>query len=164
MGFNKDKKKKLVELLVKRKAVAAGVGTSSPKTPPPSATSALNTTEPAPVDNRQKGVVAVVVNSENEDTCTGLVLKRLRVGEAVEPSHSVSGGLTPAFRDNPPSASSPCHLIVHEGGGESVLEGQQTSPPSPSSSLPFSKKPSNAFRTKRWWRAWGTSLWRLALR
>jgi len=129
MAFNEDKKKKLVELLAKRRAAAAGVGTSSPTTPPPSATSTPNTTEPAPVDNSQKGVVAVVVDSEDEDTYTVLVFKRLRVGEAVAPSHSTSGGLTPAFKDNPPSASSPRNLIVHEGGGESTPKGQQMPPP-----------------------------------
>jgi len=125
MGFNKDKKKKLVELLAKRKTAAAGVGTSSLTTPPPSAISAPNTTKPAPVDNRQKGVVAVAVDSEDEDTCTSLVFKRQRVGEAVAPSHSASGGLTPTFRDNPPSGSSPRHLIIHEGGGESAPGGKK---------------------------------------
>jgi len=54
MGFNKDKKKKLTELLAKRRAAATGVGTSTPITPPTYATSAPNTTEPALAD-RQKG-------------------------------------------------------------------------------------------------------------
>jgi len=40
MGFSKDKKKKLADLLAKRRAAAAGVGTSTPGTPPTSATSA----------------------------------------------------------------------------------------------------------------------------
>jgi len=52
MGFNKDKKKKLADLLAKRKAAAIGVGTSTPRTPPTSATSAPNTNVPAPVDDR----------------------------------------------------------------------------------------------------------------
>ena len=47
MGFNKDKKKKLAELLAKHRAAAAGVGTSMPITPPTFATSAPNTTESA---------------------------------------------------------------------------------------------------------------------
>jgi len=111
MGFNKDKKKKLADLLAKRRAAAAGVGTS-PRVSPTSATSAP--IEPAPVDDRQKGVVAV--DSDDEETCTGLVFKRQRVGEAMAPSPSPSGGI-PAFRDNPPSTSSPCQLVVHEGGG-----------------------------------------------
>ena len=66
----------------------------------------------------------VVVDSDNEETCTGLVFKRQRVGEAVEPSPSASGG-TPTFRDNALSASSLFQLLVHEGGGESAPEGQQ---------------------------------------
>jgi len=40
------------------------------------------------------------------------------------PSASASGG-TPTFTDHPPSASSPLHLVVHEGGGESAPEGQE---------------------------------------
>ena len=67
-------------------------------------------------------MVAVVVDSEDEDTCISLVFKRPRVGEAATPSHSVSGGLTSVFRDNPPSASSPHDLIVHEGEGETTPE------------------------------------------
>jgi len=62
MGFSKDKKKKLVDLFAKRRAVAAGVGTSTPRTLPTSATSAPQTIEPAPVDDRQKGVVVVDSN------------------------------------------------------------------------------------------------------
>ena len=71
IGFNKDKKKKLPDLLAKRRAAAAGVGTSIPRAPPTSPTSAPHTIEPAPVDDRQKGVV--VVDSDDKDTCTGLV-------------------------------------------------------------------------------------------
>ena len=133
MGFNKDKRKKLGELLAKRRAVTAGVGTSTPRSPPNSATSAPNTTKPAPVDG-QKGVVAVVVNSEDEATCTGLVFKRPRVGEAATPSHSASGGLIPAFRDNPPSVSSPHDLVVHEGGEETAPEDYPM-PPTPELSV-----------------------------
>ena len=66
----------------------------------------------------------MVVETNDEDTCTGLVFKRQRVGEAAVPSASTSGG-TPAFRDHPPSASSPLQRVVHEGGGESALEGQE---------------------------------------
>ena len=46
------------------------------------------------------------------------------------PSHSASGGLTPAFRDNPLSSSSPCQLVIHESGGESAPKGQEV-PPTP---------------------------------
>jgi len=67
----------------------------------------------------------VVIDSDDKDTCTGFVFKRKRVGEVVVPSPSASSGLTPAFRDNPLSASSPHHLIIHEGERESALEGQQ---------------------------------------
>ena len=134
MGFNKDKKKKLVDLLAKRRAAAAGVCTSTPTSPPPSATFAPNTTEPTHVDDRQKGVVAI--DSEDEDTCTSLFYKRQRVGETVAPSHSASGGLTATFRNNPPSASSPHHLIVHEGGGESAPE-DCSAPPAPELPAPF---------------------------
>jgi len=110
MGFNKDKKKKLVDLLAKRRALAVGVGTSTPRTPPTSATFAPHTIELAPDDDRQK--VVVVVDSEDEDTCIGLVFKRQRVGKVVVPSHYASGGLTPAVRDNPPSASFPRDVNV----------------------------------------------------
>jgi len=150
MGFNKDKRKKLGELLAKRRAVTAGVGTSTPRSPPNSVTSAPKTTEPAPVD-WQKGVVAVVFDSEDKDTCTGLVFKRPRVGEAAAPSHSAFGGLTPAFRDNPLSASSPRDLVVHEGGGRPPLKAAQylLLP----SALCSSNKPSSASKTIRCWRA-----------
>ena len=50
MGFNKDRKKKLAELLAKCRAAAAGMGTSTLRSPLNSVTSAPNTTEPAPVD------------------------------------------------------------------------------------------------------------------
>jgi len=122
MGFSKDNKKKLADLLAKRRATDAGVSTSTPETPRTSTTFAPQTIVPTPVCDRQKRVVAV--ESDDEDTCTGLVFKRQRVGEAVAPSPSASGG-TPDFRDNPPSAFSLRHLIVHEGGGESALEGQE---------------------------------------
>jgi len=122
MGFNKYKKKKLADLLAKCRVATAGVGTSTPGVPPTLTTSAPHPTEPAPVDDRQKGVVAV--NSDDEDTCTSLVFKRQRVEEVVVPSPSASGG-TPTFKDNPLSASSPCQLVVHEGAGENAPEAQQ---------------------------------------
>jgi len=122
MGFNKDKKKKLADLLAKCRAAAAEVGTSTPRAPPTSATSTPYLIELAPIDDMQKGVVAV--DSDDEETCTNLVFKRQRVGESVAPSPSASGG-TPAFKDNPPSTSSPDQLVLREGGGESTPKGQQ---------------------------------------
>jgi len=121
MGFNKDKKKKLADLLAKRKAAAAGAGPSMPVAPSTSTTPAPHPTEPAPAVDRQAGVVAV--ESDDEDTCTGLVFKRQRVGGVVTPSTSAFGG-TPTFMDHPLSASSSLQVVVHEGGGESALEGQ----------------------------------------
>jgi len=122
MGFNNDKKKKLADLLAKLKAAIAGKGTSTPIAPSTSATPAPHPTEPA------RGVV--VVESDYEETCTGLVFKRQRVGETVAPSTSASGG-TPTFMDHPPSASSPLPLVVYEGGGESASEAQEMPSTSP---------------------------------
>jgi len=120
MVLNEKKKKKLGELVAKHKA-AADVGTSTPTNPPPHATSAPNSPEPILVDNRQKGVV-VETGSKDEDTCAGLVFKRQRVDDVVAPSHSTSDSHAPSFRDNPPSASSPRDLIIHEGGGRTLLK------------------------------------------
>jgi len=106
-------------LLAKRRA-AASVGTSTHATLPSPTTSAPNSSTPAHV-NKRKGVV-VETSSEDEDTGSGLVFKRHRVSEVVAPSHSASSGLTPTFRDNPPSASCPRDLIVLEGGRENALE------------------------------------------
>jgi len=69
MALNEEKKKKLAELLAKRRAVAVSVGTSNP---PPPATSAPNSSKPTPVDNRLKGVV-VTAGTKDEDTSSGLV-------------------------------------------------------------------------------------------
>jgi len=75
--------------------------------------------------NRLKEVV-VATSIEDEDTDLGLAFKRQRVDDVEAPSHSVTDGRAPSFRDNPPSASFPCDLIVHEGGGESTPEDHQT--------------------------------------
>jgi len=61
MGFNKDKKKKLVDLLAKHRAAVVEVGTSTSGVPPTLTTSAPHPTEPAPVDDRQRGLVVLVV-------------------------------------------------------------------------------------------------------
>jgi len=76
MVLNEGKKKKLVELFAKRRAVAAGVGISTSTTLPSSTTFASNSSEPTPVD-KQKGVV-VETGSEDEDIGSGLVFKRQR--------------------------------------------------------------------------------------
>jgi len=128
MGFNNDKKKKLADLLAKQRATATGEGTSTPIAPSTSATPAPHPTEPAFTVDRPERVV--VVETDDEETCTDLVFKRSRVGEAVAPSTSASGG-TPTFMDHPPSATSPLPLVVHEGGGESALEGQEMPSTSP---------------------------------
>ena len=72
----------------------------------------------------------MAVETDDEETCIGLVFKRSRVGEAVAPSTYASGG-TLAFTDHLPSASSPFPLVVHEGGGESAPEGQEMPSTSP---------------------------------
>jgi len=124
MVLNAEKRNKLVELVTHRKVALADAGTSAPASTPPPAASAPNSPVPAPVDNRRKGVV-VATGSKDEDTCTGLIFKRQRVDDVVAPSHSASDGHAPSFRDNPPSASSPRELIMHEGGGESAAGGDQ---------------------------------------
>jgi len=72
--------------------------------------------------------VVVATSTEDEDTSLGLVFRRQRVGDVAMPVHFASDGHAPSFRDNPPSASSPHDLIVHEGGGESALEDRQAPP------------------------------------
>ena len=60
--------------------------------------------------------------SEDKETCSGLVFKRKRGVDVVVLAHSTSDGGAPSFRENPPSASSPRDLVVHEGGGRVPLE------------------------------------------
>jgi len=144
MTLNKEKKKKLADLLAKRRAAAAGVGTS---TPPPSATSTPNSSEPASGVNKLKGVV-VATGTEDKDTSSGLVFKRQKVGDVEVPSHSATYGRAPSFRDNLSSAFSPHDLIVHEGGGRALLKIVRHLPLS--SSPPSSNKPLDVFKTKRW--------------
>ena len=146
MSFNKDKKKKLANLLAKRRTAAAGVGTSTPRTPPTSATSALNTNVPAPVDDRQKGVVVV-----DSDTCTGLVYKKQRVGEAVVPSPSASGGLTQVSEITPRAPPLRATLLFTKVGRRVPLKVSKYLP-LPSSLCCFSKS-SSASKTRKCWRA-----------
>ena len=147
MALNEKKKKNLVELLAKRRAAAVGASTSNP---PPPATSAPNSSDPAPNGDRLKGVM-VFVGTEDEDTSLGLVFKRQRVGDVEAPAHSAFDGYAPSLRDNPPSASSPRDLIVHEGRGRALLK--ITRHLLPLSSQPSSSKLLNAFKTNRWWTA-----------
>jgi len=142
-GFNKDKKKKLADLLAKRRAAAVGEGTSTPIAPSASATPFPQPIGPTLVVDGQRGVLAV--ETDDEDTSTGLVFKRQRVGEVVVPSASASGG-TPTFMDHPPSTSSPLQLVVHEGGGESAPEGQEM--PSTSQLPMFLQRLFNCFQDK----------------
>jgi len=67
----------------------------------------------APAARELRGVLAV--ESDDEDTCTGLVHKLPRVGASMVPSTSISAG-APTFVDHPPSASSPFPAAL--GGGE----------------------------------------------
>ena len=69
--------------------------------------------------------MVAAVGTEDEDTDLGLVFNRQKVGDMEAPAHSTSDGRVPSFQDNPPSASSPCDLIVHEDGGESAPEDRQ---------------------------------------
>jgi len=111
--LTRRKRKKLAELLAKQRATAAGAGTSN--NPPPT-TSAPNSSDLAPDGDRLKGVV-VAAGTEDEDTSSGLIFKRQRVGDVEVPTHLASDGHASSLRDNPQSASSPRDLIMHEGGG-----------------------------------------------
>jgi len=129
MVLDAEKRRKLGELVTRRKAALAGVGTLTPARPPPVATSASISPEPAPIDHRQKGVVEATV-SEDEDTYTGLVFKRKRGTDVTVSAHSSSDGCASFFWEKPPSASSPRALMVHEGGGgENVPGGDSGVPP-----------------------------------
>jgi len=112
MVLDAEKRRKLVELVSRRKATLAGA--STPAGTLPVATSTPISPDPAPIDQRQKWVV----EAAHEDTCTGLVFKRKRATNVVAPSHSSSDGHAPSFRENPPSASSPRDLVMLEGGRE----------------------------------------------
>jgi len=59
--------------------------------------------------------------SEDEDTCSGLVFKRKRKFDVAGPANSASDDRSPSFREHPLSASSPCDLVVQEGGGRVPL-------------------------------------------
>ena len=63
---------------------------------------------------RQKGVVGATA-SKDKDTCSDLVFKRKKGVDAAVSAQSTSTGRTSSFRENPPSASFPRDLVVHEG-------------------------------------------------
>ena len=143
MGFIRDKKKKLADLLAKQRAVATGASLSTPLAPSSSAARASLPANPAPPAVEPRGGVAV--ESDDEDICTGLVFKRPRVGVIVAPSLSASPG-TPTFIDHPPSASSLLLVAALQGGGESSPGGQETDSSSP---LPLLlKKPLSRFQSR----------------
>jgi len=89
---------------------------------------APNPSIPAPADLRQKGVVEAAA-FEDEDIYYGLVFKRKRGVDAAVSAQSALDGRASSFRENPPSASSPRDLVVHEDGGESSLRGDFVVPP-----------------------------------
>jgi len=113
MVLNVEKRRQLAVVAGQMKAAPG------PSAPGPSA--------PAPTDQRLKGVaeVAEVVPSEDEDTCSGLVYKRKRKVDVVVPALSGLDGQTPSYREHPPSASSPCDIVVQEGRGESASGGKR---------------------------------------
>jgi len=121
MGFNNDNKKKLSDLLAKRRAAAVGAGPSTPIALKTSATPVPQPINSAPVVVELGGVV--VIESDDKYTCTGLVFKRPRAGEIAAPSTSASGG-TLALKDHPLSAFSPLQVVALESGGETPSTSQ----------------------------------------
>jgi len=148
MVLDTEKKRKLGELVARRKDALADASTSTPAGTPPPATSTPISPEPTPIDQRQKGVEEATA-SEYENTCIGLVFKRKRTADVVAPSLSASDGHAPSFRENPPSASSPRDLMVLEGGGRLPL-GVITTHPLLLICQPSSSRPSSASKTGRW--------------
>jgi len=121
MVLNTEKTRMLAKAASKRKANSGPSATDAP-TPidgPPAATFVPSPSVPAPVGQKQKGVVEATA-SEDEDTCTGLVFKRQRVATTTVPALSASDDRTPSFRENPPSVYSPRDIVGHEGEGENV--------------------------------------------
>jgi len=125
MCLSEDKKKKLADLLAKQRAAATGTSLSITLAPSTSATPASHPPNPAPTTGELRGVLAV--ESDDEDTCTGLVFKRPRVGAYAVPSASVSAG-TPTFIDHPLSASSPFQLLPWRVGERVPLEVRRRTP------------------------------------
>ena len=127
MVHNAEKRRLLAKVALKRKATP-DVDASSPVDAPPAPISAPSPFAPAPMDPRQERVVEATA-SEDENTCSGLIFKRKRGIDVVVPAHSASDDRAPSFKENPPSASSPHDMVVHEGGGESAPRGDSDAPP-----------------------------------
>ena len=128
MRLSEDKKRKLADLLPKQRAATIRTGLSIPLAPSTSIAPTSQPTNPAPTVGELRRVLAV--ESDDEDTCIGLVFKRPRVGTSVVPSASVSAG-APTFIDHSPSASSPLPAAALEGGGESATRSQEMDSPTP---------------------------------
>jgi len=123
MVLNAKKRRMLAEAVSKLKV---GVSPSSANVAtlvhaPPAPTPAPSPSTLALADLRQKGVVEVAA-SQDEDTCSSLVFKKKRGTDVAVPVLSASDGCAPSFREKPLSASSPRHLVIHEGGGGVLLE------------------------------------------
>ncbi|KAK7332477.1 hypothetical protein VNO80_29229 [Phaseolus coccineus] len=114
MVLSADKKKRLADVLSRRNA--GGLAPAGPSSP---AGAALDR-----IADKSKRAAPVEV-SDDEDTCSGLVFKRKRVGTATEVS-SATEGHPSSFREHPPSASSPPEpILTIEGGGESAPSSDQ---------------------------------------
>jgi len=118
MVLNAEKRRQLAEVTLRRKVALSpsDVDALAPVDAPAAAIFAPSPSALALVNHRQKGVVEATA-SEDEDTCSSLVFKRKRAADVVVPAHSVSDDCAPSFRENPPSASSPRDIVVHEGAG-----------------------------------------------
>ncbi|KAK7342256.1 hypothetical protein VNO80_25201 [Phaseolus coccineus] len=114
MVLSADKKKRLADVLSRRNA--GGLAPAGPSSP---AGAALDR-----IADKSKRAAPVEV-SDDEDTCSGLVFKRKKVGTATEVS-SATEGHPSSFREHPPSASSPPEpILTIEGGGESAPSSDQ---------------------------------------
>ena len=123
MVRNTENRRQLAEVALQRKAAPGPSDADAPT----AAANAPSPSTPAPVDHRQKGVVEATA-FEDEETCSGIVFKRKRKADAAVPANLASGDRAPSFRENPPSAYSPCDIVVHEGGGESTHGGDHGAP------------------------------------
>jgi len=83
MRLNDDRKRKLVDLLAKQRAAATYSCLSIPLAPSTSIVPAPQPINPAPIASELRGVLAV--ESDDEDTCTGLVRKQPREGVSTVP-------------------------------------------------------------------------------
>jgi len=107
MVLNAEKRRQFATVALQLKA-ALRPSTAEASAP---ATSAPGPSAPALVDQRQKGVVEVAAYEE-EHTCSGLIFKRKRKVDVVVLATSSSDDRVPSYKEHPPSASSPCDLII----------------------------------------------------